>query len=249
MNRVREALVGEYGEQPFRRRGPGLSVFVAMMLSQNTSAPNAKEGFRRLRRDFRSWSAVLAADVNPIQRAIGICGLGRMRAYRILALLRKVKADFGRLTLEPVGRMPREEAEAYLAGFHGVGPRTVKTTLLFAFDLPVFPVDNGILRVLRRLRVVRPAAKDAEAAEVVERHTAEADRYALHVLAYRHAKDVCRPRNPRCGECVLLDDCPSGRLRLRHRPTRVEPVVATRRRKTSLAKWASAGLGRDDGED
>ena len=248
LTRVLARLTGEYGPEPYQSRGPALGVFVAMMLSQNTSAANAGEGYRRLRRDLPSWSAVRDADVTAVQRAIAVCGLGRMRAHRIRALLRKVESDFGRLTLAPVGRMPRGEAEAYLGSFHGIGPKTVACTMLFAFGFPVFPVDNGVLRVLRRLRVVPPTAKDVAASAVVEGHTADADRHALHVLTYRHAKDVCRPRNPKCGECCLLDLCPSGKLRLRHRPTRADPPPKPGRRRKSLSSWAGAGVARDDPE-
>jgi endonuclease-3 related protein len=30
-----------------------------------------------------------------------------------------------------------------------------------------------------------------------------------HALIVRHAKDICRARRPRCGDCVLRAQCPS----------------------------------------
>ena len=35
-----------------------------------------------------------------------------------------------------------------------------------------------------------------------------------HLLLIRHGRTTCTARRPRCGECVLLDLCPYGRLQL-----------------------------------
>ena len=246
---VRRRLLYELGPLQTNPRGRAIDVFFRVVLSQNTSYPNAREGYRRLKRDLPTWKQVMAADASVVQRAIAVCGLGRMRAYRILAMLRKIEQDFGRLTLGPVGRMPLDEATAYLSSFHGVGPRTVNCTLLFGFDFPIFPVDNGILRVLRRLRIVPAKTPEDQVREVVEKHVDGRDRYAMHVLTYKLAKSHCRPRNPLCRDCPLLDLCPTGEARLKHRPAKTEPPPIARPRKTSLATWASGGVGRDERDD
>ena len=238
---VLRRLEAEHGPREWQPRGRPLDVFVSVILSQNTSWTNAREGFRRLKRDWPTWEKAMAAPVEGVRRSIAVCGLGRMRAGRLQALLRRVKAERGRLSLAFVGRMDVDEAAAYLASFHGVGPKTVACTLLFAFGMPVFPVDNGILRVVRRLGIVRNKARDAEASEVVERATTPSTRYPLHVLTYRHAKDVCRPKNPHCDECVLLELCPTGKRRVKHAPPPNEPVARPKR----LSRSISAGLVRD----
>ena len=237
---VLRRLEGEYGRREWTPRGRPLDVFVSVILSQNTSWINAREGFRRLKRDLPTWERALAAPVEEVQRSIAVCGLGRMRAGRLQALLRRIKAERGRLTLAFVGRMEVDEAAAYLSSFHGVGPKTVACTLLFAFGMPIFPVDNGILRVIRRLGLVRAKAKDVEASGIVERATTPLMRYPLHVLTYRHAKDFCRPKNPHCDDCPLLDLCPTGRRRVKHAPP-PEPPPRPKR----LSRSISAGLLRD----
>ena len=241
---VLRRLESEYGPHEWSPRGRPLDVLVSVVLSQNTSWTNAKEGFRRLKRDLPTWEKVLAAPVAEVQRPIGVCGLGRMRAFRLQAMLRRIKAERGRLSLAFVGRMPVGEAAAYLSGFHGVGPKTVACTLLFAFGMPVFPVDNGILRVVRRLGVVRAKIKDAEAAAIVERATTPAMRYPLHVLTYRLAKDACRPKNPKCEDVRAarrLPDRPSGAAK--HATAAGAGVRATRPRR--ISRFISAGLLRD----
>src|SRR4051812_25247593 len=68
--------------------GTGLDMLIEAMLSQNTNMINAQRGYRMLRRRFKSWTAVMNADVGEVQREIAICGLARMRARRLQALLR-----------------------------------------------------------------------------------------------------------------------------------------------------------------
>jgi endonuclease-3 len=233
-----------YGKRVWQRRGSGLDVLVEAMLSQNTNMVNARRGYHMLRRRFASWTQVMLAPVADVQREIAICGLARMRARRLQDLLRKIKAEHGRLSLDFLADAPIGEAADYLTAFYGIGPKTAAFTLLFGFDRPVLPVDNGVLRVVRRLRLVRPKARDAEAEQVLSPLIARGRHYAAHVLLFAHAKERCRPKNPKCQECLLREVCPYGRRRVQHRPP--EPATEMkppgRMRPIFLANFASAGV-------
>lgn len=235
-----------YGPRPWRSDGPCLSVLVRAMLTQNTSNANAERGYRQLRRRFPTWRQVLDADVADVQRQIAVCGLARMRARRLQALLRRVRDEQGSLSLQSLAARPAADAYAYLTSFHGIGPKTAACTLLFALGAPLFPVDNGILRVLKRLRLIRDKARFEEASATVLRHSHPRQRYALHVLMFQHAKQRCRPKNPKCDECDLPPVCPQGRRRLRHRPPDPAPTEARRLRRVILSRFASAGLPKDE---
>jgi A/G-specific adenine glycosylase len=78
----------------------------------------------------------------------------------------------------------------------GVGPYTAAAVEAFAFGRPVLPVDVNIRRIQRRTGV----AFDPDCAQ------------ALFDLG----ATVCLARVPRCGECPLVEACPS-------RGTRDEP--------------------------
>jgi endonuclease-3 len=191
--------------------GAGLDTLVEAMLSQNTNMVNAQRGYRMLRRRFKSWTAVMKAEVGEVQREIAICGLARMRARRLQALLRTIKERRGGLSIDFLADESVEEAMEFLLGFFGIGPKTAAFTLLFGLGHSVLPVDNGVLRVVRRLRLVRAKAKDQEAERVLSPLIARGRHYAMHVLLFRHAKERCRVKNPKCGECRLLKVCPHGR--------------------------------------
>ena len=239
-----------YGPVAWTRRGSGLDVLVEAMLSQNTNMANSRRGYRQLRRAFPTWPKVLAAPVDQVQRHIAICGLARQRARRLQVILAKIKADHpaGRrkLDLDWLADLPPDEAATYLRSFHGVGPKTAAYTLLFGFNMPVLPVDNGILRVARRLRIMRPAAQADEAERTLAPLVPRGGHYPAHVLMFRHAKERCRPKNPKCDECKLLAMCPHGRRWVKHHPP--EPGIDAPRPRP-LAKFVSAGIAKHSRDD
>jgi endonuclease-3 len=253
--KLRAVLAGlrrMYGDVavPRIRSGAGLDMLVEAMLSQNTNMANALRGYRMLRRRFKSWTAVMNAEVGEVQREIAICGLARMRARRLQALLRTIKEGQGRLSIDFLAERSVEEAMEFLLGFFGIGPKTAAFTLLFGLGHPVLPVDKGVLRVLRRLRLVRAKAKDQEAERVLSPLIERGKHYPMHVLLFRHAKERCRMKNPKCGECKLLKVCPHGRRVVGHRPPEVAVGVAeVRERKLRRAEFVSAGLVKHAAEE
>jgi endonuclease-3 len=252
-DKVKQVLRGlrrMYGERPFVREGTGLDTLIEAMLSQNTNMANASRGFKQLRRRFPTWNKVLAAPVHDVQRCIAICGLARMRARRLQDLLARIRDERRSLNIEFLRDLPSPDAYAWLTRFHGIGPKTAAVTMLFAFEHPVLPVDNGVLRVLRRTALVRPRARDAEAEHVMSPLIPRGRHYAMHVLLFTHARQRCRPKNPKCDECELLELCPFGKRRVRKLPPKtIEPFVAVRRRSTPLARFASAGISKTSVEE
>jgi endonuclease III len=250
LGRVFQGLQRMYGKREWTRDGSGLDTLVEAMLAQNTNMANAVRGYRQLRRQYRSWNQVLAAPVQDVQHCIAICGLARMRARRLQDLLARIKSERGRLSIDFLRDQEMRDAYAWLTRFHGIGPKTAAFTLLFAFQHPVLPVDNGVLRVLRRVKLVRPKARDAEAERVLSPLIPPRRHYAMHVLLFTHAKQRCRPKNPKCDECRLLELCPFGKRRVRHHPPKeLEPFVPIKRRPAALARFASAGIGKSSTGD
>lgn len=252
-NKIRQVLRGlcrMYGDRTWTPDGTGLDNLIEAMLAQNTNMANAERGYKQLRRQFRTWNQVLAAPVHEVQRCIAICGLARMRAKRLQALLARIKSERRSLSIDFLKDESPRMAYEWLTRFHGIGPKTAAFTLLFAFAHPVLPVDNGVLRVLRRTRLVRPKARDAEAERTLSPLIPPGRHYALHVLLFTHAKQRCRPKNPKCDECELLKLCPHGQRRIRHAPPEdAEPFTRMRRRPAPLARFASAGIPKAESDD
>lgn len=234
-------LIKMYGPRPSHFRGSGLDVLIEAMLAQNTNMANATRGYKRLRRDFPSWTKVMNGPVEAVQRSIAICGLARMRTRRLQEMLRRIKDEQRKLDISFLSELDVPTAYAWLTQFHGIGPKTAAFTLLFGFSKPILPVDNGVLRVVKRLRLIRPNARDRETEQKLSPLIKQGDHYATHVLLFRHAKERCRPRNPKCDECLLLKMCPYGQRRVRHKPAR-DPARA---RPRIAARFISGGVSKN----
>lgn len=206
-----------FGPRPWSCHGKGVPVLVGTILSQNTSNANSNAGFKQLRRRFRGWNQVADAPVEEVERCIRISGLSNIKAPRIQTILRQIRADRRRIDLQFLHDMNEQTAYDYLMRFAGVGPKTASCVLLFAFGKPLFPVDTHIHRIAKRLGWIAPDVSADEAHRQLQPKIAPRDRYSLHVLLIAHGRKTCKPINPRCEECCLLDLCPFGQTRVAKR--------------------------------
>ncbi len=214
MRQAASCLRDRYGFARPQPSGNPLDELVATILSQHTSDANSHRAFAALKRRFPRWSQALAAGPAAVADAIRGGGLAEQKAPRIIALLETVpRDDSGEPSLDCLAAMEPQDAYRYLQGFGGVGPKTAACTLLFAYGWPVFPVDTHVHRVATRLGWARrgePA--DKLQARMIEGVPPDAT-YDLHMGMVRHGREVCRPANPRCGECpvrILCQGCAGG---------------------------------------
>jgi endonuclease-3 len=214
---LRRRLEKRYGRREYRCWGKAVDVLVDTILSQNTSNANSDAGYKRLRRTFRNWNQVANAPVEEVEKAIRISGLSRIKAPRIQAILRQIKADRGKIELQFLETLDEDEAMTYLTQFKGIGEKTAACTLLFAFGKAVFPVDTHIHRIARRLELVPARANANQTQALLTPQIHPHDRYALHVLLITHGRQTCKAIAPRCDDCPILGVCPWGKQRARRR--------------------------------
>jgi len=114
-----------------------------------------------------------------------------------------------RIDLEFLRGADPEEAREFLVSLPGVGPKTAAVVLLFAFRMPLLPVDTHVNRLSRRLGFVPAGASIEEAERILEEITPREKYCSFHVNLIRHGRAVCRARSPSCGACILAEVCPS----------------------------------------
>lgn len=204
--RIHQRLVAEYGEPQWAPRDP-LAVLVSTILSQNTNDRNRDRAYERLRERFPTWEVVRDAPLEDVMAAIRPAGLAPTKAPRIQETLRRIWAERGEFSLDFLADMPLEAARAWLLSIPGVGPKTAAIVLLFAFGRPAFPVDTHIHRVSRRLGLIPARATREQAHTLLEELIPPELYYPLHLNLIALGRDVCHPRNPECGRCVLREEC------------------------------------------
>lgn len=206
--RAHAALFETYG--PPKRdweKLPAIDELVLTILSQNTSDLNSGRAFDRLRARFGTMEAVRDGALADVMEAIRPAGLANQKGPRIQAVLRDITAERRSLDLKFLRRLTPADARAWLMKFHGVGPKTASIVMLFALNIPAFPVDTHVHRVTGRLGL-RPEALSADDCHAhFEALFAPETYYAAHLNLIRHGREVCHARNPECGRCVLQRQC------------------------------------------
>jgi endonuclease-3 len=203
-------LESTFGKPKLSRKSDPLAMLINIILSQATSDVNSHRTFRNLKAEFKNWETVLAADESEIADAIRLGGLANQKAKVIKDLLQQIKKKHGKLSLKFVEDMPDETARDFLMNFRGVGPKTVACTLLFASHKEVFPLDTHIFRILRRMGILPEKITDVKAHRLLDELVPAGKFYSMHVNLIRLGKQICRPREPLCEKCPLIEYCDYG---------------------------------------
>jgi len=204
---VHKRLLEFYGEPTWRPQLSPIDELISTILSQNTNDNNRDMAFERLKERFPTWEAVRDAPLEDIVDAIRPAGLANQKGPRIQAILRSISEKRGPLKLEFLSDLKPGQARDLLLQFKGVGPKTAAIVLLFALDMPAFPVDTHIHRVTGRLGL-RPQKMNAEKThQHMEELLPSEAYYAAHLNIIRLGREICKARSPDCPVCPLQDLC------------------------------------------
>jgi endonuclease-3 len=209
INEVIKLLEQEYGSCHWQVVGDPVDVLIGTILSQNTSDANSGRAFASLKASFRGWEAVASAPIGQIAEVIRCGGLSQIKAARIKQVLRQIKREQGRISLDSLKSMNIAEAKDYLMRLPGVGHKTASCVLLFSLGKPFLPVDTHIFRVAKRLGLISPKVSIEKAHSLLQEQLPPSMVYQFHVHVIEHGRRICRARQPRCNRCILRCSCPS----------------------------------------
>ena len=214
LQKIYRRLYRRYGPQHWWPGDGPLDVVLGAILTQSAAWTNVELALRNLRAaGYWSLESIHHCSQDELARIIRPSGYFNAKARKLRALgeyLGEYEDD-----IEAVfGSQPLNELREELLGLHGVGPETADSMLLYAGNLPNFVIDAYTMRVLSRLGIIdadeRPSYDTVRALFHKALPTDVQLFNEYHALFVAHGKDVCKSRNPLCGECVLLEDCPAG---------------------------------------
>jgi endonuclease-3 len=204
---VLQNLKASFGvPKPLRGLDP-LDVLIETILSQSTTNVNSDRAFANLKRRFPTWEQAMRARVSSIETAIRSGGLAKQKSVRIKDLLVKIYGRRASLDLSFLRTVPLDEAKVFLGSLKGVGPKTVACTLLFAYNRPIFPIDTHIFRIARRLALLPQKCSDRDAHRIMDSLIPPMRYYEAHINLIRLGRRICRPTDPLCEQCCLVDYC------------------------------------------
>jgi len=218
VHRVASLLHSAYGSPHHDNKDDPLDELVFIVLSQMTTQPSFGRVFQRLRTRIGRWDRLLDMSLPTIRRIIRDAGLSNQKAPRLRAIVRRLLADFGRVSLARLRQANNRIAEQYLTSLPGVGVKTAKCVMMYSMGRRVLPVDTHTLRVSRRLGLIDLDLPLSRAQVEIEAAVLPADRYRYHVNCVAHGRLTCLPRNPRCDRCVLVRICKHGKGRFPETP-------------------------------
>lgn len=205
--KIHHRLVAEYGKPEWHQRLDPISELVSTILSQNTSDTNRDRAFKQLTERLPTWEQVRDAPVEQIAEAVRVSGLGQQKSARIKRALQRITEEQGELSLDFLRTMDMEQAKQWLTSIKGIGPKTAAIVLLFALNMPAFPVDTHVHRVSRRIGLIGKTSSRERAHTELEHILPEELYYPFHINLIRHGRAVCGARNPKCEICVVKDLC------------------------------------------
>jgi endonuclease-3 len=230
--RVHRLLLGYYGAPKEREPWDPLTQLIYSLLSSRTKTPVSHQVMRDLERYFPGagpghWEAVRDANVQDIERAIGIVTFPEQKAPQLKETLQGITARYGSLTLDFLAKYRTDKVRQWLEQFPGVGPKTSGAVVNFSvLRRRALCVDSHHLRVAQRLCLV-PRADASTTEERLMRLVPETwDAEMLdehHSLVKLHAQTLCTFADPKCEGCPLLEMCPTGKKRVNE--LRLTPLV------------------------
>ena len=169
-------------------------VWLSEVMLQQTTVPTVRSRFERFVERWPTVEALAAAADEEVLSEWA--GLGYYaRARNLVACAREVARR---------GAFPRTADE--LRKLPGIGAYTSAAIAAIAFGEPVPAVDTNVERVVARLHGLKRDYKSKVPALVLKLMSDEHPGDFVQAMMDLGAT-VCRPKNPRCGDCPLGPDC------------------------------------------
>ena len=231
------ALRSMYGTPVWQRVYDPTSELILTMLSANSADINAEKAFDALCRHWpvrieapagaagraavyragwggvgieeaqADWAGVADAPLDELIDVIRPGGLGPTKAPRIQAVLRKIFEERGDHSLEFLGALAPQEALAWLTQIPGIGRKTASVVLLFAFGMPLMPVDRHIERVTKRIGLIPPKATAEQAHDYLQALLPDELVHEAHVNLITHGRQTCHALRPEHDRCAIAFRC------------------------------------------
>lgn len=199
----------EHSEKPFDYKLKPiniLDVLIATKLSQNTTDKTSYIAFTNLKKKFRNWNEVAAANINEIKECIKICGLANTKAKDIKNMLQSMLEKYKTLDLSFLKTLNTEQIYEELLQYGGIGYKTISCVLIFALGREAFPVDTHVHRVLNRLGTVNTNSAH-KTFEKIKDKIPDGKKYTFHTNLIKFGRNICKSKSPLCSLCFLYNEC------------------------------------------
>jgi len=191
-------LFGLYGDCvcPLKHDSP-FQLLAAVMLSAQCRDERVNQVTAKLFAIAPDAAAMSNTPVEKIEEIIRPCGLSNNKSRNLHECARIIAVEFN-------GEVPPDMDK--LTKLPGIGRKSANVLLGNCFDIPGFPVDTHVNRLLNRIGMVKTTSPEAIEADVNRHVPSELWTNFSHLLI-QHGRQVCSSRAPKCDNCPLADIC------------------------------------------
>ena len=179
-------------------------LLIATILSAQCTDARVNIVTADLFRKYRKPEDYLKVSPATLQKEIRTTGFFRNKTKSILGASRMLTEKYS-------GRVPQTMDE--MLELPGVARKTANVVLGNAFGvLSGIVVDTHVTRLSRRLGLTVQKHPEKIEKDLIELVPKKDWVIFSHLLIF-HGRNICKARNPRCGECVVEKFCPSSMLK------------------------------------
>ncbi len=204
---INSLLVKKYGIPPRSKIPPGpVDMLIATILSQNTNDKNSYKAFHNLKDNYFNWEEVAKLTTSKIEKIIKVAGLGKQKSKAIKNVLSTLLKQKGKISLDHLKKMNDEDVLQELVSFPGVGVKTASCVLLFSLRKNFCPVDTHVHRTTNRIGIVKTSTPD-KTFIILNKNMPDGIAHQFHTNLIRLGREICKPANPNCTICPVLNIC------------------------------------------
>lgn len=190
---------------------PVLEQFIFALCRENATSEQAQLAYAKVKTSFFDWNEVRVSTVREIEEAMAGLSDTESRAHRLIALLQEVFETTFSFDLDGLQKKGVKQAAKALTRYGAANDYVSAWVIQRTLGGHAIPVDQATLRCSRRLNLVDAEVEDVEAARAGLEHLvpkAKGSSFtdALSVIA----EEFCWEDEPKCPDCPLLADCPTG---------------------------------------
>ncbi len=172
-------------------------VLIACILSLRTNDRTTYPATLRMLELAKTPQEMMNVKEEDLAKAIYPVGFYKNKAGQIIELSKAIVEKYD-------GKVPDSIDE--LCKFRGVGRKTANLVMTLGFGVPAICVDVHVHRIFNRLGYLK--TKTPEETEFALREKLPIQYWIpINTLLVTHGQNVCKPINPKCGECPISEYC------------------------------------------
>lgn len=195
---IYDQLFALYGECvcPLKHDSP-FQLLAAVMLSAQCKDERVNMVTEKLFALAPTADKMAALPLETIEEIIHPCGLSNAKSRNLQLSAQRIANDFN-------NTVPQTMEE--LTSLPGIGRKSANVILGNAFNIPGFPVDTHVKRLLNRIGMVK--SDSPEAIEKLVCASVPPDLWCnFSHLLITHGRTICPARSPACEKCPLDSIC------------------------------------------